>query len=132
MIKYANLKQLKRGELPLSEYQDIINARMRGVISTFKDSSGVIYYDEFDYLRYKSGQKKGRTLLGDILLTVPADVQLIIDSALGFGEDPCFNGSASDFKNLPEYHDYYSSRVLAKVLPVKGENCQPLLLIYYI
>ena len=103
MIKYANLKQLKRGELPLSEYQDIINARMRGVISTFKDSSGV-----------------------------PADVQLIIDSALGFGEDPCFNGSASDFKNLPEYHDYYSSRVLAKVLPVKGENCQPLLLIYYI
>ena len=131
-MKLVNLTQLKRGDLPLSEYQDIINARIRGVISTFKDSDGVIYYDLFDYLRYKSGQKKGKTLLGNFLLTVPGEVQLIINSTFGFGDYPCFAGSASDFKNLPEYHDYYSSRILAKVLPVKGENCQPVLLIYYI
>lgn len=129
-MKFYNLTQLKRGALPLSEYQDIINARMRGVISTFKNSDGTIYYDELDYIRYKSGRKKGRTLLNNFLLTVPAESWLIIIPAL---EDaPDFTGIASDFKNLPEYHDYYASRVLNRVLPVKGENGQPVLLIYYI
>lgn len=127
---FKNLTPLKRGKLPLSEYQDIINARMRGVISTFKNLDGAIYYDELDYLRYKSGRKKGRILLGTFLLTVPAESLLIIVSAL---EDaPDFTGIASDFKNLPEYHDYYSSRVVNRILPVKGENDQPVLLIYYI
>lgn len=129
-MKLDNLTQLKRGDLPLSEYQDIINARMRGVISTFKDSDGVIYYDELDYLRYKSGRKKRKTLLGNFLLTVPAESSIIIVPAL---EDaPDFKGIASDFKNLPEYHDYYSSRIVNSILPVKGENDQPVLLIYYI
>ena len=129
-MKLFNLTPLKRGELPLSKYQDIINARMRGVISTFKDSDGVIYYDQYDYLRYKSGQKKGRTLLGNFLLTVPAEAQLLVHAAL---DDPVsFSGTAADFKNLPEYHDYYSSRVLVRVLPIKtASNGQPVLLIYY-
>lgn len=129
-MEINNLTPLKRGDLPLSEYQDIINARMRGVISTFKDSDGVIYYDQCDYIRYKSGRKKGRTLLGKFLLTVPAESRIIITPAL---EDaPDFTGISSDFKNLPEYHDYYASRVLNRVLPVKRENDQPVLLIYYI
>lgn len=130
MIKFNNLQPLKRGELPLSEYQDIINARMRGVISTFKNSDGAIYYDEFDYLRYKSGKKKGRILLGNLLLTVPAESLLIIVPSLEHAPD--FTGIASDFKNLPEYHDYYSSRVLSRALPIKKEDGQPGLLIYYI
>ena len=129
-IKLDNLTQLKRGDLPLSEYQDIINARMRGVISTFKDSDGTIYYDDLDYLRYKSGRKKGRTLLGNFLLTVPAAAQILVHAA---SDDPAsFSGLAADFKNLPEYHDYYSSRVISRVLPVKDEKGCPLLLIYYI
>ena len=129
-IKLYNLTQLKRRDLPLSEYQDIINARMRGVISTFKDSDGGIYYDEIDYLRYKSGRKKGRTLLGNFLLTVPAAAQILVHAA--FDAPASFSGMAADFKNLPEYHDYYSSRVISRVLPVKDEKGCPVLLIYYI
>lgn len=129
-MKIGNLTPLKRGDLPLSEYQDIINARMRGVISTFKDSDGTIYYDKIDYLRYKLGRKKGRTLLGKFLLTVPAGGYLIISTC--DSEPPEFSGPAGTFKSLPEYHDYYSSRVLSQALPIKTEDGQPVLLIYYI
>lgn len=129
-MELCNLTQLKRGDLPLSEYQDIINARMRGVISTFKSSDGVIYYDRSDYIRYKLGGKKGRTLLNDLLRTVPAGGYLIISTS--DSESPEFSGPAGTFKSLPEYHDYYSSRVLSRALPIKMEDGQPALLIYYI